>query len=164
MNSAICRILAGRLVTIRATTLNYDTLRPRQTYTDIYRNARLERFWEHGENRGYLHEIYYDVQNKRLIVMISAFQALALVHRLNSGNLRLHRGAPTNTRLDVRQSIRCNVGRIDTLTQSALPMNYRIIFNDVSPTFTIRWDALSNGCVELIIDLRKSGRDVPCQS
>jgi hypothetical protein len=94
MNSAICRILAGRLVTIRATTLKYNGLRLRRTQTDIYINARLERFWEHGENRGYLHEIYSDVQNKRLIVMISAFQASALVHRLNLGIFAHIEGPP----------------------------------------------------------------------
>ena len=43
-------------------------------------------------------------------------------------------------------------------------MKYRTIFSGFSPTFTIRWDALSYGGVKLIIDLLKRGRDVPCQS
>jgi hypothetical protein len=42
-------------------------------------------------------------------------------------------------------------------------MKYRIIFSSVSPTFTTRWEALSYGCVELIVDLFNGGRDVPCQ-
>lgn len=81
MNSAVRRILAGRLVIIRETILYNNTLRLKQMYTDINRNERLERFWQHGKDRGYLHDIRHDVQNKRLVVMISAFQASAPVHR-----------------------------------------------------------------------------------
>src|SRR5579863_1579829 len=73
MISVICRILPGRLAIIRARNLNYVTLRRKQTYMDISRNARLERVWKHGEDRGYLHDICYSVHDKRLIVMISAF-------------------------------------------------------------------------------------------
>jgi hypothetical protein len=164
MNSAVCRILAGRLEIIRATILDYNTLRLKQMYTEIKRNVRLERVWQHGEDRGYLHDLCYDVQNKRLIVMISAFQAVSTGSLRTFENLCAHRRVPAKTRLDVRQNIRCMVGSIDTLVHPTLPMKYRTVFSGFPPTFTIRWDALSYGCVEFIIDLLKGGRDVPCQS
>ena|SRR5258708_29811225 len=84
---------------------------------------------------------------------------------MNRGtNDHVHRGAPTTTRLDVRQTIRCMVGRTDTLTHSALYINHRrALYKYMRHALINRWDEVIQSTNKLIMDCVESGCDVPGQ-
>jgi hypothetical protein len=56
------------------------------------------------------------------------------------------------------------VGKIDTLTHSALYMKHRRAHQEyVRRTLTRGWDAVSQSADKLVMDMVESRRDVPCQ-
>jgi len=90
-------------------------------------NERPKKVWEKSDNCGKLHNVDRKGQIERLIIIIATYEVSApvMAGRRNEGgmNSHEHKGAPTNTRLDMRQITRCSVGTMGILTHSTFFVN-----------------------------------------